>query len=125
MARQDLNELFARTSFLHGANAAYIEDLYAKYQDNPASVGEQWRAFFADLKDAPEAVRAEATGPSWKSAGWPVQANGELVAALDGDWVPVEQRIAIRHARFRARTDDDPLLPRARPSGGESGSAGP
>ena len=41
MARQDANEQFLATSFLDGANAAYIEQLYAKYEANPASVGEE------------------------------------------------------------------------------------
>ncbi|MDH3580771.1 MAG: 2-oxoglutarate dehydrogenase E1 component [Hyphomicrobiales bacterium] len=96
MARQDLNEAFSRTSFLHGANAEYIEDLYARYQDNPDSVGEQWQTFFAELKDTPEDVRSEADGPSWKRDDWPPQANGELVAAIDGDWAQAEQHIGDR-----------------------------
>jgi 2-oxoglutarate dehydrogenase complex dehydrogenase (E1) component-like enzyme len=32
MSRQDANSAFARTSFLYGGNAAYIEDLYAQYE---------------------------------------------------------------------------------------------
>ena len=28
-------------------NAAYIEDLYARYQEDPASVDAEWQAFFA------------------------------------------------------------------------------
>ena len=32
MSRQDANAAFARTSFLYGGNAAYIEDLYARYE---------------------------------------------------------------------------------------------
>ena len=62
MGRQERNELFARTSFLDGANADYIEELYAKYQNNPASVDEEWQAFFRDLKDAPDDVLREAEG---------------------------------------------------------------
>ena len=31
MARQEANEQFLITSFLDGANAAYIEQLYARY----------------------------------------------------------------------------------------------
>ena len=38
MSRQDANAAFARTSFLYGGNAAYIEDLYAKYESDPAAV---------------------------------------------------------------------------------------
>ena len=32
MARQDINEALAQTGFLYGGNAAYIEDLYARYR---------------------------------------------------------------------------------------------
>ena len=38
MSRQDANSAFARTSFLYGGNAGYIEDLYAKYETDPATV---------------------------------------------------------------------------------------
>ncbi|GAB4233599.1 MAG: 2-oxoglutarate dehydrogenase E1 component [Methyloligellaceae bacterium] len=96
MARQELNDLFARTAFLDGENAEYIEQLYARYQDNPDSVSDQWRAFFADLKDDPSVVRAEAHAPSWKRPDWPEVANGELVSALDGDWARMEQQIGDR-----------------------------
>ena len=51
MSRQDANAIFARTSFLYGGNAAYIEDLYAKYEADPAAVDAEWRAFFQSLKD--------------------------------------------------------------------------
>ena len=36
MSRQDANAAFALTSFLYGGNAAYIEDLYARYEADPA-----------------------------------------------------------------------------------------
>ena len=51
MARQDINEALAQTGFLYGGNAAYIEDLYARYQADPKSVDEQWRGFFAGRCD--------------------------------------------------------------------------
>ena len=46
MSRQDANTVFAHTSFLYGGNAAYIEDLYAKYETDPASVDAEWADFF-------------------------------------------------------------------------------
>ncbi|MDJ0931067.1 2-oxoglutarate dehydrogenase E1 component [Breoghania sp.] len=94
MARQDANEAFALTSFLYGANAAYIEDLYARYQEDPGFLDEVWRDFFANLKDAPSDVVKEARGASWKRPDWPITANGELVAALDGNWGALEPKIA-------------------------------
>ncbi|EDQ31697.1 2-oxoglutarate dehydrogenase, E1 component [Hoeflea phototrophica DFL-43] len=92
MARNDeANDIMAQTSFLYGGNAPYIEDMYARFQDNPNSVPSEWQAFFADLKDDPDQVRKSAAGASWKKANWPLQANGELVSALDGDWGAVEK----------------------------------
>jgi 2-oxoglutarate dehydrogenase E1 component len=92
MARNDeANDIMAQTSFLYGGNASYIEDMYARFQDDPASVPSEWQAFFTELKDDPEQVRKSAAGASWKQANWPVPANGELVSALDGDWGAVEK----------------------------------
>ncbi|MEP4802895.1 MAG: 2-oxoglutarate dehydrogenase E1 component, partial [Hyphomicrobiales bacterium] len=86
MAREEANEIFAGTSFLYGGNAAYIEEIYAQYQTDPASVDPQWKDFFAKLQDAPQDVAANARGASWKRPDWPVKENGEWVSALDGDW---------------------------------------
>src|SRR5262245_56035018 len=65
MTRHELNEVFARTSFLQGANATYLAELHARYDEDPASVDPDWRAFFASLEDDKESVLAEARGPSW------------------------------------------------------------
>src|SRR5690606_2217826 len=93
MARQDANEQFLATSFLDGANAAYIEQLYAKYEADPSSVGEEWRTFFEALADQPSDIVKAARGASWKRENWPIPANGELVSALDGNWGAVEKVI--------------------------------
>ena len=93
MARQDLNESLLQTSFLYGGNAAYIEDLYARYESDPASVDQEWRDFFAALRDDAGAVQKNARGASWKKSNWPIHANGELVSALDGNWAQVEKAV--------------------------------
>lgn len=93
MSRADLNEAFLNTSFLYGANAAWIEDLYARYEADPSSVDAEWQAFFAGLKDVPADVEKSARGASWKKEGWPIHANGELVSALDGNWIEVEKAV--------------------------------
>ena len=90
MSRQAANEALARTSFLWGGNAAYVEDLQARYLKDPSSVEPDWRAFFKDLGDAPEAVEMTAEGPSWAKPNWPTPVNGELVSALDGNWGAIE-----------------------------------
>jgi len=47
-----------------GFNSGYVEDLYAQYLEDPSSVGENWREFFADYEPtgAPPAP-AKATAP--------------------------------------------------------------
>jgi 2-oxoglutarate dehydrogenase E1 component len=39
-------------SSLYGTNSPYLEDLYHQYQQDPASVPDNWRAFFGSLSDA-------------------------------------------------------------------------
>ena len=91
MAREDQNEAFLETSFLYGGNALYLEEMQARYEKDPASVGSEWQAFFGALSDDPSAVQKTAKGASWKKPNWPVVANGELVSALDGNWGQVEK----------------------------------
>jgi len=93
MGRQDANDVFAQTSFLYGGNAAYIEDLHARYQADPASVDADWQAFFGALKDDAGDAAKQTRGASWKRPNWPVHANGELISALDGNWAQVEKSV--------------------------------
>ncbi|MGA9540332.1 MAG: 2-oxoglutarate dehydrogenase E1 component [Methyloceanibacter sp.] len=65
MTRYEASEVFAHTSFLDGANATYLAELYALYEADPASVSEDWRNFFANLGDEAKIVIADAEGPSW------------------------------------------------------------
>ena len=70
MSRQDANTAFARTSFLYGGNAAYIEDLYARYEKDPAAVDAEWRDFFRGLKDeAADVEKARAVPPGKSRTG--------------------------------------------------------
>ncbi len=92
MSRQDANAAFARTSFLYGGNAAYVEQLQSRYEANPSSVDADWRAFFEGLKDDRADVIKGASGPSWQRPNLQ-HANGELIAALTGDWSEVEKTV--------------------------------
>src|SRR5450432_2911793 len=93
MSRQDANSAFARTSFLYGGNNAYIDDLYAKFEADPAAVDGEWRDFFESLKDPKADVLKNAEGPSWQKPNWPLRPDGDLVAALDGQWAETEKKI--------------------------------
>jgi 2-oxoglutarate dehydrogenase E1 component len=94
MSRQDVNAAFTRTSFLYGGNAAYLEDLYARYEADPATVDAEWREFFQNLKDEAADVVKASRGASWKKPNWPLRPAGDLVAALDGQWAETEKRLA-------------------------------
>jgi 2-oxoglutarate dehydrogenase E1 component len=93
MSRQDANAAFARSSFLYGGNAAYVENMAVRHESDPASVGAEWQEFFQSLKDPKADVRKNAEGPSWKKPNWPPRAGGDLVAALDGQWAETEKKI--------------------------------
>ncbi len=136
MSRQDANAAFALTSFLYGGNAAYIEDLYGRYQHDPNSVDAEWQTFFQSLKDDEQAVAQVAQRRLVEAAELAAAQSGELVSALDGDWArgredgrrqdqgqgadgrrrALLERRAAGDARLGARADADPRLSHARPS---------
>src|SRR5215475_14545980 len=78
MSRQDANAAFALSSFLQGTNATYIDDIYARYEKDPASVDAEWQEFFKSLKDTPADVRKNAEGPSWARDNWPLTPQDDL-----------------------------------------------
>src|SRR3954468_9010347 len=91
MSRQDANAAFAHSSFLYGGNAAYIEDLYARYEADPNSVDAQWREFFGSLKEQSAEVTQSARCAHSKQP--PRDERNELLSALDGQWVEAENKL--------------------------------
>ena len=113
---------------------------------NPASVDAGWQRLLRQPqgRSARRRKNAEAARPGQRPTGR-CHANGELVAALDGNWGRSNGRSAKKikakaarqrrrdlrrptcagDARFRARHHDDPRLPHARPSARRSRSARP
>ncbi|MEI4472488.1 2-oxoglutarate dehydrogenase E1 component [Frigidibacter sp. MR17.24] len=93
MTDQSPNDLFHASSFLQGQNAEYIEQLYARYAADPASVDAAWAEFFRGLGDAESDVKKEAAGATWTRADWPPVPNDDLTAALTGEWplAPVKE----------------------------------
>ena len=98
MSRQDANAAFALSSFLQGTNATYIDDLYARYEQDPASVDTDWQEFFKSLKDAPADVQKNAEGASWGRDNWPLTPRDDLTSALDGNWAQVEKAVGTKIA---------------------------
>ena len=98
MSRQDANAAFALSSFLQGTNATYIDELYARYEQDPGSVDGEWQEFFKSLKDTPADVRKNAEGPSWGRDNWPLTPQDDLTSALDGNWAQVEKAVGAKLA---------------------------
>ena len=86
MNDQSSNDQFHASSFLQGQNAAYIEQLYGLYVQNPQALDESWRAFFAGLGDDRTDIREEASGAPWARSDWPPTPADETIAALDSNW---------------------------------------
>ena len=79
-----LNQVFAETSFLYGANAAFIEDLHEKWATDPTSVSSEWRNFFDQLKDNADLVKQSAGAGAWgRNRG---EEPSEETAVFDGRW---------------------------------------
>lgn len=86
MTEQPKNTDFHDSSFLQGANAAYVEQLYGQWARNPEAVDQAWDAFFRGLGDDEGTPAREAEGASWKRADWPPAPTGDTFAALTGEW---------------------------------------
>ena len=78
------NEIFAATGFLSGANAAFIEQLYAQYLANPESIDPSWRAYFAELGENGLTPTQLGRGPAWRRDAKPNLPKDEVTAALSG-----------------------------------------
>ncbi|WP_146587039.1 2-oxoglutarate dehydrogenase E1 component [Puniceibacterium confluentis] len=86
MTDQSSNDQFHASSFMQGHNAAYLEQMYARYANDPGAVDEAWQAFFRAMGDDGMEVKKVAAGPSWARADWPPQPQDDLTAALTGEW---------------------------------------
>ncbi len=86
MTDQSPNDQFHTSSFMQGHNAEYLEQLYARYANDPNAVDAAWQAFFSQFDDTEVEVKKEASGPSWARADWPPVPADDLTAALTGEW---------------------------------------
>ncbi|MCL2384909.1 MAG: 2-oxoglutarate dehydrogenase E1 component [Alphaproteobacteria bacterium] len=126
MARQDLNgnangsgaspgersgpnTAFAKTSFLDGANAAYIEALETLYQRDPGSLDFSWQAFFTGLGETSAPFANGVPTPSWKRPPAKGASTDELISALDGNWTEIGARLKDKAAAGENLSPDDLL----------------
>jgi 2-oxoglutarate dehydrogenase E1 component len=87
-----LNQVLTETSFLYGGNAAFVEELYARWAGDPHSVEPSWQAFFATLHEPAADVKAATQEPAWTAKPF-VQPRPDWLSALDGMWPAVEAKL--------------------------------
>lgn len=113
-------------SYLFGANAPYVEELYEAYLDNPGSVPDNWRAYFDQLQilpatDGSEASKDVAHAPIVESFAQRAKANAFLPRVAERDLsiarkqVHVQSIIAAYRFLGTQWADLDPLKRQERP----------
>jgi 2-oxoglutarate dehydrogenase E1 component len=101
------------SSFLNGANAPFIAELYERWLADRNAVDASWQHFFDELSDAPQAVRQDVAGASWApriarvigngaGRGPAAVAAGRTGAAAAGGAVSAEQARAATLDSVRA-----------------------
>ncbi len=106
MTEQSPNDQFHASSFLQGANAEYVEQLYARFANDPGSVDATWAAFFRSLGDAENDVRREAKGATWERRDWPPVPADELTSALTGEWPIAAKEMKGAADKIKAKAAD-------------------
>ena len=86
MTEHTPNDQFHASSFLQGHNAEYIDQLQARYAQDPNAVDAAWAEFFRAMGDSDLDAKRQAAGPSWARADWPPSPADDLTAALTGEW---------------------------------------
>jgi 2-oxoglutarate dehydrogenase E1 component len=71
-------------TFLTGANAPYLMELYRRFVESPSSVDPGWASFFAQLGDDAGVVLGEAKGASWSGPRPAMIGNGGGTAPAAG-----------------------------------------
>jgi len=110
---------FLDSSYLFGGNAPFVEELYEKYLEDPASVPEEWRGYFDRLQSLPgAAARDLAHAPVVESFAQRAKSGARVPAAASGlerKQVSVIQLVAEYRVRGCMVADIDPLRRQQKP----------
>ena len=88
MSRSKSSAGLAELLLAQDPNLGYVDELYATYLEDPNSVSEAWREFFADYRPAPERMPqtppAPGAAPATPTAERPVTPEAPSETAADG-----------------------------------------
>src|SRR6185312_3913171 len=82
------NDIFEATSFLNPTNAAYVEQMYAAWLADPASLDQGWQTYFSQLGEQGLLPTQLGRGPAWKRDAKASIPASDLIAALTGQDPP-------------------------------------
>ncbi|NKB48343.1 MAG: 2-oxoglutarate dehydrogenase E1 component [Alphaproteobacteria bacterium] len=100
-----MSSFIEQTSFLNGANATFVAEIYAKYLENPNSIDPSWQDFFATLHDDVRELLDEMRGASWAPRSTAVVGHG--ANGGNGHAAPAAQGAPLSYSA--------PLAPQAAP----------
>src|SRR5690349_7407290 len=111
---------FLESSYLFGGNAPFVEEQYDKYLADPASVPEEWRAYFDKLQLVPGAAPKDvAHAPVIESFAQRAKSGAPRAPAgtpeLDRKQVSVIQLVTEYRVRGCLVADIDPLKRHQKP----------
>jgi len=96
-----------QTSFLFGANAPFIEELYARWQEDANGVDAEWRTFFEALGEQNPDATEDLRGASWATN------RTRVIGAVDPEHLPspanrnVKGNGAAAPSPLAGRTDEE------------------
>ena len=80
---------FEETSFLYGANDAFIEQLYQRWLDAPGSVDPSWAQWFEALSEDGGDMLRESRGASWAPKASKVIGDGDIPVPDEGAYAQI------------------------------------
>ncbi|MGY8956417.1 MAG: 2-oxoglutarate dehydrogenase E1 component [Alphaproteobacteria bacterium] len=86
-----MSSYIGHSSFLNGANATFVAELYSKYLERPDSVDSDWAEFFSTLHDDARETLEDLNGASWAPRDARVIGGGENGANGNGHAAPAPQ----------------------------------
>src|SRR5918997_829928 len=105
MAREDGDMNRNGADLLEGASPSYVEGLYRRYSEDPASVEPGWQRWF-------EGLESGVSGPSWSRPNWPLTQTDALTAGLDPTQMAIDRPApppgAPKNAQSAPQTDVAP-----------------
>ena len=82
-------------TFLSGANAQYVAELYARFTENPKTVDQTWQDYFSALDDEEREILVDLTGASWSASDTGVVGQFSSCGLMEADAGPKSEQAQV------------------------------